>query len=339
MNRSRTSRVALADLSPARRLLIICARTFMGSASDSAFNSLCDEVLDWDRLVDIADKHNLLPLLYRRISDRFRKAIPQSGLDRLRVAFGAVLLRNQLFTEELIKIMDSLEARGIVVMPYKGPTLAQSLYNDISFRQFDDLDILISKRDVLVAKEILVAQGYRPRYALADVQEAEHLRSGYAYPFMRREGSITIVVEVHWRIFSLELDDLLQHAEQLTLGSKVMSNISYEHLLPILCKHGLNHTWARLGWLCDVAKLINARRSINWEELMKNADVLDGGRSLLIGAVLAGDILGAACPEVVLHRIEADPEVELLAEPMYKQLFNESNDAVSTFVVNVRHTV
>ncbi len=69
-------------------------------------------------------------------------------------------------------------------------------YGDLSLRQFGDLDILIHKRDLLRAKELLISQGYQLK--LTDAQEAAHIYSYYTLPFVRTNGKI--LVELHWAL-------------------------------------------------------------------------------------------------------------------------------------------
>ena len=48
-----------------------------------------------------------------------------------------------LLTSELIKIMKLLEENDIKAIAFKGPTLAQLAYGDVTLRQYVDLDLLV----------------------------------------------------------------------------------------------------------------------------------------------------------------------------------------------------
>ena len=49
-------------------------------------------------------------------------------------------------TLELLNIHRHLQARGLEVLPYKGPVLAEALYGNVALRQFSDLDLLVRSR-------------------------------------------------------------------------------------------------------------------------------------------------------------------------------------------------
>ena len=44
----------------------------------------------------------------------------------------------------------------------KGPALAEQLYCDITLRSYMDLDIIVLKKDLVRAKELLSKEGYSP---------------------------------------------------------------------------------------------------------------------------------------------------------------------------------
>jgi hypothetical protein len=80
-----------------------------------------------------------------------------------------------------------LEGRGIPAIPYKGPVLAASLYEDLAVRPFSDLDILIKRKDVLKAMDLMTSLGYRPHYQLTHTQVAAFLKSKYEFPLTAQE--------------------------------------------------------------------------------------------------------------------------------------------------------
>ena len=82
--------------------------------------------------------------------------------------------------------------------PYKGPALAVQLYGNVALRQFSDLDILVHPRDVLLARDLLLAEGYSPLPPLTEGQQAVLLRTQCNFPFTRE--SKRMIVELHWTV-------------------------------------------------------------------------------------------------------------------------------------------
>ncbi len=139
-------------------------------------------------------------------------------------------------------------------------------YGDLSLRQFGDLDILIHKRDLLRAKELLISQGYQLK--LTDAQEAAHIYSYCTLPFVRTNGKI--LVELHWALtgkhwpFPFDFDRLRAHLIPVSCGEAQLFSLRPEDLLLFLCVHGAKHHWERLMWICDVAALVRVQQQMDW---------------------------------------------------------------------------
>jgi hypothetical protein len=270
----------------------------------------------------------MAPLLYWHLDATSPEAVPENALDRLRSHFRSNSLRNLFLAGELLRILNVFEAHGIPAVPYKGPSLAVSVYGDLALREFCDLDILVHRHDVPQAKEALASMGYQARYRLTGAQEAAFLRSQCEHPFMREDGKS--IVELHWGVaekhfFSLDTECLWGRLDRIPLGGGTVLNLSPEDMLLILCVHGCRHAWERLGWVCDVAELVRVCQDMEWEWVMARASALGGERMLLLGLSLASDLLEAALPEKVSQRLRGEPIVKTLAIGICEQLFRETD--------------
>ncbi len=88
------------------------------------------------------------------------------------MAFQRVSALNILLTHELQKLLALFADNDVRAVPYKGPALALQLYGNVALRQFSDLDILVHPRDVLRARDLLLAEGYAQLPPLTDGQQA-----------------------------------------------------------------------------------------------------------------------------------------------------------------------
>jgi hypothetical protein len=312
---------------PETELLLCCARTDRSSETVARIETLLQERVDWEHLLRTAHRHGIAPLLYWHLDTTRLDCVPESALARLRDHSRANGLRNLFLTRELLRILKEFKVHRIPAVPYKGPTLAASVYGNLALREFYDLDILVHQHDVPKAKEVLASIGYQARYRLTSTQEAAFLRSQHEHPFRRHDGKC--VVELQWRIaerhfFPLDTERLWERLDRIPLGYNTVLNLSSEDMLLILCVHGAMHAWERLEWICDVAELIRVRREdIGWEQLMAQANAVGGERMLLLGLFLASELLGAALPEKVSQRVRADPTVKALAQQIREQLFRD----------------
>ena len=138
----------IATLHPEAELLVLSARLRSSDKSGSA-RALIQPVCDWGYLLQAAQDHGVIPLLYRHLHEASPDVIPEEMLKRLRDEAVANTRSNLALTRELFKLLDLFEAHDIYAIPYKGPVLASVAYGDIALRQFVDLDLIVHKRDVL----------------------------------------------------------------------------------------------------------------------------------------------------------------------------------------------
>jgi hypothetical protein len=319
---------------PEDELLLCCARTNRTPEVVARIGALLREGMDWEYLIPTAHVHGMAPLLYWHLDATYPKAVPENAFGHLRNHFSDNILRNLSLTGELLRILKAFEARGIPAVPYKGPTLAAFVYGNLALRQFTDLDVMVHRHDVPKAKEALAALGYRPQYRLTRVQEAALLRSQCEYVFVRNDGENT--VELRWEItehfsFPLDAERLWKRLEQIPLGGDIISILSPEDMLLVLCAHGSKHLWERLGWICDVAELIRVHQNMRWEQVMAQAGTLGGERIPLLGLFLANNLLGAALPKELSQRVQSDPVVKVLAGRIHEQLFREASGLAGLF--------
>jgi hypothetical protein len=223
--------------------------------------------------------------------------LPADGFIQLSDYFQHNIKRNLVLTGEMLKLLKLFEASGIHAIPWKGPSLAASVYGDIGLREFVDLDFLVQREQVAPARDVLISQGYRPDYQLTGSWEEAFLRYQCEHVFYHEENRE--IVEIQWaivpRYFSLPMDynRLWERLEPVSFNSNQAMTLSAEDLLLVLCIHGSKHAWQRLEWICGVAELARAKKEINWARVMERAAQVRARRMLLLGVLLAGDLLDA----------------------------------------------
>ena len=309
---------------PENELLICVARPALEIAQRERVRLLLRSDLDWGYLTTMAHRHSLIPLLYYHANAVCPEAVPSQVLSQLRHRNDENTRQSLLLTGELLKLMDLLKAQGIQAIPFKGPTLALRAYGDVALRQFGDLDVLVHKQDVLKVKELLVREGFKPTPDLTSAQEAALLRFDCAYNFGNDKN---VLFDVHWNFaapyfsFQFDVDRLWERLEPVTINGRQLPGLSSEDLLLALCLHGSTHFWDRLGWIGDVAGLIDRRRDIDWQSVLNNATRQGSRRILSLGLSLARELLEVPIPPEVLRTVQKDTVVRTLAEQVQQRLF------------------
>jgi hypothetical protein len=314
---------------PEVQLLLACARVALDAGRVEHVRALLRRDLDWAWLLRAARRHATAPLLHWHLSRLAPGAVPAPFGEELRQWFRDNAGRNLLLTGQLLKLLRLFADRGVRAVPFKGPTLAALAYGNLALRQFLDLDLLVLPADLPRARSILAAEGYRSRLPLAPAQEEAYLTSIGQMPFVN-DGR-TCMVELHARIaprdfyFPLGLERLWPRLRPVSLGGSRVQTLAGEDLLLVLCAHGAKHQWGGLGWVCDVAELLRVEPALNWAAVADEARSLRCERILLLGPLLAHDLLDAPVPADVLRRARGVPAVRALAARVAKQMFREGD--------------
>jgi len=307
------------------QILLGCARAHLEPGTRERIARLVDGAPDWSALIELADSHALLPLLYRHLNDVAPASVPQRAMIELWGRHEVTARRNRSMAGELVEIVDALDANGVDSLPYKGPALAVQLYADVALREFCDLDILLRARDVSRAKEILRGLGYLPEYPLEPVVEAAflHAPSQYHLVLARAGGPM---VELHWKTdadFPIERGDDGWWAglERARLGDRMLRAFGSSELLLVLCLHGSKHGWGRLAWLADVGEILRGNGNLEWDWIFARAQSLGCMRRVALGLHLAHELLDAPMPATVERRMADYPGVAQLAARIERSMF------------------
>jgi hypothetical protein len=291
--------------------------------------------MEWEYLLRMADEHSMMPLLFWHLADAPPELVPATVLARLRERFHHNAQRNLFLTAKLIKLLNLLKAHELPAIPYKGLVLAASSYGNLALREFVDLDLLVHKRDVPRAKELLSAAGYQPQFRLTRAQEAAFLRYNCEHAFVHEDDRS--MVDLHWaiteRFFSFPLDPecLWERLHRVPLGGSDVPTFSPEDSLLILCVHGSKDAWERLKYVCDVAELVRTHQDMDWRRVVERAGRLGSERMLFLGLLLARDLLEMPLPEEVSRRAHTDPAVEVLVRQMSERLFRRIDHSPRRF--------
>jgi hypothetical protein len=298
-------------LSSEIQLLLHAALPGAEPANDARIGELLNIGLDWDLVLQQARAHGTLPLLHWHLKRQGWEAVPAAQRDSLRDEFRQNAALNLVRTSELLSLLRKFRARGISVLPFKGPTLAVYAYGSLSLRQFNDLDLLLRPEDLTAGRDLLLADGYTSGLDLPAARQSDYLRAMGQMPFYRRrDGSL---VELHSRVmprgffFPLGLEELWGRGELLSLQGEAVLVLSAEDLLLVLSAHGAKHLFACLGWVSDLAAVILSRSTLDVERALGRARELRSERVLLVGLRLGYRLLHNSPPEIVERRMRADP--------------------------------
>lgn len=314
-------RFGLAGFSAEFQLVLACCELSNRESRRRELQAQVEGSVDWRHVLRIAEHHNVLPLLYRALRG-FPGVVPSTTLDELRDHYALNAQRNLRFTAELFRVLDCLEAHAIPAIPFKGPVLAETVYGDLALRSFSDLDVLVRPADVLRAKAALATLGYTPSAQLPPAMERAYVATGYEYSFDGPAGRN--LLEIQWgilpRFYAVQFDcDALFDRSGLTkVSGRTVHTLSPEDLLLVLCAHAAKHAWVRLGWLRDIAGVL--QHPADWSLVEQHARELGICRIVAVSLLLTHRLFGASIPDSLRELGRADHEAEPLSEQIARDL-------------------
>lgn len=325
-------------------VLIRCLQQGNGALNVEELRAALGRVTDWEVVRRMALAHGVFPSLYRRVANTCPEAVPAEVLADWLGLYKIQARRNFRLTTELIQVLSCLESHGIIAVPYKGPLLAAAAYGDIALRQFVDLDILVNRKDLRQARDLLVARGYRLRYSFTEKQERMHLKNAVEFTFEHPQRTM---LDVHFRFAADYLGggpdpgEVLARRVPVQILGKTVYSLHPEDNLLMLCQHGTFHAWSKLGGVNDVAHVLQSQASWDWSGLLQRAGKCGLRRQFLLGVSLAQALMGAPVPQEILKQADDDASMVTLRRQITSNMFvkNETDRGqveVSLFYLKTR---
>ncbi|HET7085476.1 MAG TPA: FkbM family methyltransferase [Rhizomicrobium sp.] len=299
------------------RLLLASARVRPSREDEAAIRRILAEGVDWERFARRVINHGLAGLCGRTLALVASDMVPANILDALSLVLEHARKGNQGLLDDLGRLIKSLEADGIEVIPFKGPVLAIQAFGDLGVREFRDLDFLVRDEDLTRAIAVLRRFGYERQGKFTDAQFAMiHRLQGQEIIFNRSDG---IAVEPHTRLtpISLALDidysGIRRRAESLLFNGWSMLTLAPEDCVVILAIHGGKELWWNIKWACDIAAFIRSHPHLDWTVIEKRARSQGCLRMVLLATSLARKYFGASVSDAIIALELADPAIEPMA--------------------------
>ncbi|MCP4381298.1 MAG: nucleotidyltransferase family protein [Hyphomicrobiales bacterium] len=281
------------------------------------------EDLNWSTVLKLAQQHGVKPILQQTLRTARWDAIPrqvQAELD----GFSVENLKKSLyFVGELFKLIERLKDQRTDVVTFKGPILAETLYGDLSLRQFVDLDILVRQPDLRKAEDVLTALGYEAHFPDRDFRSTFLSYQGQ-YAFRHRQTGTW--VDLHWQFssrgasFPITPEEVWSKSQQVRVADRLFATLTDDDLALFLAAHGTKEAWRRLVWVSDFARLLCKHHDIDWKQVLTRARQSDSSRPLLLAIFLSSTLLDAPAPAELLEEARNDAAVLKLADKAKQQL-------------------
>lgn len=309
-------------------LLLCCSRTTISPEQTRRIHQLIEQDIDWNQVMSLAQWHGVSPLLYWQLNRLKSPRLPSHFLKQLSDYFRYNVQRNLLLTSQLLKLIRLCHDHEIKIMPFKGPTLATKVYQNIALRQFYDLDLLILPQDFQRVKALLMSQGYQSRYQLDARQEARRLITNYECEFIHEK--LHISVDLHWQFappcfnFLFHLENALARSEISAIAGTKIPVLKADDLLIVLCINGTKDGWSSLQRICDVAEFLQNYPDLNWSQIWQQTENYHCTRMVVLGLFLAHRLFQSSLPTSAWDKLKQDPAIAPMGQQVCDRILGET---------------
>ncbi len=281
---------------------------------------------DFDKLLRLAAEHGVRAHLIRSLAASSWESVPERARATLEAFQHRHLLKCLAFAHEVRRLAERLDRGGIRFVTFKGVALATSLYGDPAAREFEDIDILVPQQRLVDAEVALGELGYRGAQGDRRFRQAF---LAYQRQYSLVNDQTGLAVDLHWAFcgdyvpFPLVAGDAWQDDATVAIGGRDVPTLSGANLALLLAGHGTKEQWRNLGLVVDFAWLIERSPDLDWLALHRQAAGRGCGRSVLLGACLATQLLGVTLPPDLAALVQRHREVAARAPSLIEQLTRE----------------
>lgn len=191
----------------------------------------------WEQLVWVSSDHLVLPALYLNVKGAgLLPDLPEDLIDHLEEITSLNRNRNLEIIKQAKEITSLLNKHNISPIFLKGTAhLLSGLYKDIAERMVGDIDFLVAEKDLIIAGEILIEEGY---VSLGFGKfDPDTLSITKHYPRLKNENYVS-AVEIHRQPIEIPWDKNFNY--ELIEKSKKRINIGVDAFIPS-CEHQILH--------------------------------------------------------------------------------------------------
>ncbi len=274
--------------------------------------------INWKEFLRLVRKHRLSSHVLRH-SEYLAEHLPISVYEKLMKTRIEKSRESLSYAIHAIRIFEKFQEQNISHCFFKGPLLSLELYQDIGYRNFGDIDILVQQKDVEQAKKIIEDLDFDciyPHIEFTEKQKKINYKLSHHYHFKHPQQNIDI--ELHWKLsnpksyFGKETDDILSQQRNLPVSKFELPYISNVDNLVYQAAHGSIHQWYRLFWLKDFSVLLQKSSDNDIKKAFELAKKLKLQKCFAQACFLASIVYEASFPGLDLQ-----PNKYLLSTPLH----------------------
>ena len=291
--------------------LLLKAALFSGDDARSAFTEWASSA-DLDRLD--AGSFRLLPALHLNLK---ALGVTHALTPRLLSVYRSTWYRNQILLNRTATVIRMLAEHEIDSVPLKGVALASGVYGDPGARPMADADLLVRRRDLRAAADLLRATGWNPWPPVSARTFDSYVETKHAISLRDVAGR---ELDLHWYVFFRNRldsadDALWERSRPATVGGVSVRLLAPEDLLLHVVVHGADwNAVPPVRWVADAFGVLRSAPELDWKLLVELARTRRFVLALLASLEYLARVFHARVPPEVLSALRALPVSPLEAE-------------------------
>lgn len=290
-----------------------------------------DRVIDdaeWAAVFALAEEERLLPWVAACLRAR-GNALKPALANRLEQIERDAAIAAFYWSSQLKGLLRAFHQAGIVVVPLKGPLLAERLYGSTTLRMNRDLDVLVGKVDIARAEAVLAELGFTPG-----------AEDDYHRPWYR----LTATVELHWDVenplaFDFEVESAIRDAHPAEFQGEPCLQLAPEDELAFLCLHAARHRYERLCLVLDLQLAFEKLPALA-NSRQPRSEVVAMNGLITLGLAMARRLQPGLCVKVMPSSEREGKRLERLAYILWDRLLTQPNEpldwsALHTFYLEI----
>lgn len=292
----------LPPMSPEEAVVLLACRQRISEEAAARARALIAEGLDWARVVALARRGQVGPMLHAGLGRLGAGAgVPAATLAGTRALYAGSWARSRRMAALLERMVADCAAEGIELLAHKGAALSLTVYGDPAVRIAGDLDL--SVRDDERARAEQLTHDLRSALVTANPDRRDpdgvHVElDGTAHHDLdasRHGGG-------RWRSLPLDWEGIWSRSDRMPIGAHAVRVPCATDLLLTLLANAIRRGFTPLRLVVDVAETVDARgREIRWEELAAALARTRLDRRAWIPLGLAAEWFDAAVPPALLE--------------------------------------
>lgn len=305
-----------ATLPPETVALLACAQYLLRTRSVPSFAAALQACVSPAALSRAAAQHGMLGLLADTVA---RAEIDQPALVAAHLASlqKSAARRSLRQAGSLVRLLDELEARGVHALPIKGPVWGESLYGDVTMRQWDDLDVLVAFDQIEEARRAFLDLGFVDAGAHSGRVVRRAARAEGQIPLVH-ETDKKLRIDLHWEVSvgpggeGLTGVQLLGRACSASLlGRRIVAPSPSDALL-IMCLQGTRDRWNSVQDLLATAIQASRLEPESWPGILASARAAGLARRVAVGVAHVSRVMALEPPAEIEELLQRDVVARML---------------------------